>query len=48
MVAAVLGVDPAKRSNAVSVIDGRERELVCLQVVNDSNGYWQLLALGRQ
>jgi len=48
MVAVVLGVDPAKRSNAVSVIDGRERELVCLQVVNDSNGYWQLLALGRQ
>jgi len=48
MVAVVLGVDPAKRSNAVSVIDDRERELACLQVVNDSSGYRQLLALGRQ
>jgi transposase len=48
MTGVVIGVDPAKRSHAVAVIDERERTLAAIQVVNDNVGYRQLRALARQ
>jgi transposase len=48
MVAVVIGVDPAKRSHAVEVIDDHERTLATLQVVNDNDGYRQLRVLARR
>jgi len=48
MTAVVIGVDPAKRSHAIEVIDERERTLAAEQFVNDNDGYRQLRALGRR
>jgi transposase len=44
----VVGVDPAKRSHAVAVLDGTETELAALQVPNDNSGYRQMLRLARR
>jgi transposase len=48
MTAVVIGVDPAKRSHAIEVIDERERTLAAEQFVNDNDGYRQMRALGRR
>src|SRR5580698_2079302 len=48
MAAVVIGVDPAKRSHAVEVIDDRELTLATLQVVNDNDGYRRLRVLARR
>src|SRR5436305_727851 len=48
MTTVVIGVDPAKRSHAVEVIDERERTLAAAQFVNDNDGYRQMRALGRR
>lgn len=44
----VIGVDPAKRSNTVEVIDDREEVLATLQVVHSSEGYQELRAFAAQ
>jgi transposase len=46
--AVVIGVDPAKRSHAMAVLDGREEQLAALQVGNDSAGYRAMLALAKR
>ena len=48
MTAVVIGVDPAKRSHAIEVIDERERTQAARLFVNDDDGYRQMRALGRQ
>jgi hypothetical protein len=48
MAAVVIGVDPAKRSHAVEVVDDHERTLATLQVVNDNDGYRRLRVLAPQ
>jgi transposase len=48
MTAVVIGVDPAKRSHAIEVIDERERTLAAGLFVNDNDGYRQLRSLGRR
>jgi transposase len=48
MTAVVIGVDPAKRSHAIEVIDERERTLASAQFVNDNDGYRQMRALARR
>ena len=48
MTAVMIGVDPAKRSHAMAVIDGRENSLATLQVGNDSAGYREMLRLARR
>jgi transposase len=48
MARVVLGVDPAKRSHTVVVLDRDETELAGLRVANDSAGYRELLRLGRR
>ena len=48
MVAVVIGVDPAKRSHAMAVLDEREEQLAALQVGNDSSGYRAMLALAKR
>ncbi len=39
MSAVVMGIDPAKRSHAIEVIDERENTLVAAVFVNDNAGY---------
>lgn len=48
MAQVVIGVDPAKRSHAMAVLDGGERQLAALQVGNDNAGYRQMRALARR
>jgi transposase len=44
MAGVVIGVDPAKRSHTIEVIDAREQVLAVLQVENTSAGYRELRA----
>jgi transposase len=46
--AVVIGVDPAKRSHAMAVLDKSEEQLAALQVGNDSAGYRAMLALAKR
>ena len=48
MTAVVIGVDPAKRSHAMAVLDEREVQLAALQVGNDSDGYRAMLTLAKR
>lgn len=48
MTAVVIGIDPAKRSHAMAVLDGNEQQLAALQVVNDSDGYREMLRLAKR
>ena len=48
MTAVVIGVDPAKRSHAMAVLDEREEQLAALEVSNDSAGYRAMLTLARR
>ena len=48
MTAVVIGVDPAKRSHAMAVLDRREEQLAALQVTNDSAGYRAMLSLAKR
>ena len=48
MAAVMIGVDPAKRSHAMAVLDGTEEQLAALQVVNDSAGYRDMLRLAKR
>jgi transposase len=48
MARVVIGVDPAKRSHALVVLDGNEVQLAGLQVRNDNAGYRQMLGLARR
>jgi transposase len=48
MTAVMIGVDPAKRSHAMAVIDDRENSLAALQVGNDSAGYREMVRLARR
>jgi len=46
--AVMIGVDPAKRSHAMAVLDLAEELLAALQVVNDSAGYRDMLRLAKR
>jgi transposase len=46
--AVVIGVDPAKRSHAMAVLDQHEEQLAALQVSNDSAGYRAMLVLAKR
>ncbi len=48
MTAVVIGVDPAKRSHSMAVLDEREELLAALTVVNDSAGYRDMLRLAKR
>lgn len=48
MATVMIGVDPAKRSHAMAVIDERETQLATLQVGNDTAGYRDMLRLARR
>ncbi len=48
MSAVVIGVDPAKRSNAIEVIDERERTLAAAVLVHDNDGYRQVREIARR
>jgi transposase len=48
MVAVMIGVDPAKRSHAMAVLDAQEGALAVLQVQNDNAGYREMLRLARK
>ena len=48
MTAVVIGVDPAKRSHAMAVLDRNENQFAALQVVNDSAGYREMLRLAKR
>jgi transposase len=48
MATVMIGVDPAKRSHAMAVIDDRENSLAALQVGNDTAGYRDMLRLARR
>jgi transposase len=48
MATVMIGVDPAKRSHAMVVIDDRENSLAALQVGNDTAGYRDMLRLARR
>ena len=48
MAAVMIGVDPAKRSHAMAVLDEREHQLAALQVGNDSAGYRDMVRLARR
>lgn len=48
MVAVVIGVDPAKRSHTIEVIDGRERVLAAEWFENTNAGYRAMRALARR
>ncbi len=48
MTAVVIGVDPAKRSHSMAVLDEREELLAVLTVVNDSAGYRDMLRLAKR
>jgi len=47
MTAVMIGVDPARRSHAMAVLDGRENELAALQISNDNAGYQKMLRLAK-
>lgn len=44
----MIGIDPAKHSHAMAVLDGAERQLAALQVANDNDGYRAMLRLARR
>jgi transposase len=46
--AVVIGIDPAKRTHAMAVLDEREEQLAALQVTKDSAGYRAMLALAKR
>jgi hypothetical protein len=46
--AVMIGVDPAKRSHAMAVLDAHEEQLAALEVTNDSAGYRAMLALAKR
>jgi transposase len=48
MAVVVIGVDPAKRSHAIEVIDGQERTLAAGVFENTNDGYRQMRALVRR
>lgn len=48
MTAVMIGVDPAKRSHAMAVLDGKEKELAALQIRNDNAGYREMLQLAKK
>jgi len=48
MTAVMIGVDPAKRSHAMAVLDSNENELAALQVGNDNDGYRDMLRLAKR
>src|SRR5438552_2957784 len=48
MTAVVIGVDPAKRSHTIEVIDRSERTLPASRFVNDNAGYRDMRALARR
>jgi hypothetical protein len=48
MATVMIGVDPAKRSHAMAVIDDRENSLAALQVGNDTAGYRDMIRLARR
>ena len=48
MTAVMIGIDPAKRSHAMAVLDRDEEQLASLQVVNDSDGYREMLRLAKR
>ena len=48
MTAVVIGIDPAKRSHSMAVLDERENQLAALTVVNDSAGYRDMLRLAKR
>ena len=48
MTAVMLGVDPAKHSHALAVLDRDEHQLAALQVPNSNDGYRQLLRLAQR
>jgi transposase len=48
MSAVVIGVDPAKRSHAIEVIDEHERTLVAERFTNSSEGYREMRTVARR
>jgi transposase len=48
MTAVMIGVDPAKRSHAMAVLDGTEGQLAALRVGNDRAGYRDMVRLARR
>jgi transposase len=48
MTAVMIGVDPAKRSHAMAVLDGDEKQLAALEVVNNTAGYKDMLRLAKR
>lgn len=44
----VIGIDPAKRSNAIEVIDERERTLAAAVLAHDNDGYRQVREIARR
>lgn len=44
----MIGVDPAKRTHAMAVLDEHEEQLAVLQVGNDSAGYRAMLVLAKR
>ena len=48
MTAVMLGIDPAKKSHAMAVLDRNEKQLAALQVLNDSAGYRDMLRLAKR
>ena len=48
LTAVMLGVDPAKKSHAMAVLDRNENQLAALQVLKDSAGYRDLLRLAKR
>ena len=44
----MIGLDPAKHSHAMAVLDSAERQLAALQVANDNDGYRAMLRLARR
>jgi len=48
MTAVMIGIDPAKRSHAMAVLDGKEAQLAALQVVNDAEGYREMIRLAKR
>lgn len=44
----IIGIDPAKHSHALAVLDGTEQQLAALQVSNDNEGYRAMLRLARR
>ena len=48
MTVVMIGVDPAKRSHAMAVLDGKENELAALQIMNNNAGYREMLQLAKR